>query len=80
MKVAVLSHADVASYYAASLMERGHQVVISGGGAVHAPGLEPYLECDGCLLIGGDEDLQEIAHHMEASGKKVWRHLSEIPA
>jgi hypothetical protein len=76
MKIAVLiiSRADVAGWYAASLMERGHEVTISGGGAIHAPGLKPYLECDGCLLLGDEPDLLEIAHHMEASGKKIWRH------
>ena len=72
MKIAVLSHKDVSGYYAATLMERGHQIVISGG-AIHAPGLKPYLECDGCLLLGDEPDLLEIADYMEAAGKKVWR-------
>jgi hypothetical protein len=80
MKIAVLSHADVAGWYAASLMERGHESIISGGGAIHAPGLKPYLECDGCLLLGDEPDLLEIAHHMEASGKKIWRQLTDIPS
>jgi hypothetical protein len=80
MKIVMLCHKDVAGYYAAELMERGHQVTISGGGAIHAPGLKPYLECDGCLLLGNEPDLLEIADYMDASGKKVWRHLAEIPA
>lgn len=80
MKIAILSHKDVAGRYAATLMERGHQVTISGGGAIHAPGLQPYLECDGCLLLGDDPDLVEIADYMEASGKRVWRHLREVPS
>ena len=79
MKIAILSHKDVSGWYAAVLMERGHQIVISGGGAIHAPGLKPYLECDGCLLLGDDEDLREIADYMEASGKSVWRTLTDIP-
>lgn len=45
----------------------------------NAPGLRPYLECDGCLLLGDEPDLVEIADYMEASGKTVWRQLSEIP-
>jgi NADPH-dependent ferric siderophore reductase len=65
MKIAILSHADVAGYYAANLTQRGHQITISG----HAPGLKPYLECDGCLLLGDEDDLREIADYMEASGK-----------
>jgi hypothetical protein len=79
MRIAILSHKDVAGYYAATLMERGYEVVISGGGAIHAPGLKPYLECDGCLLLGEESDLREIADCMEASGKKVWHQLSEVP-
>src|SRR5439155_510667 len=69
MKIAILCHKDVADWYAATLMQRGHKVTISGGGAIHAPGLKPYLECDGCLLLGDDPDLLEIADYMEASGK-----------
>jgi hypothetical protein len=80
MKIAILSHKDVSGYYAATLMERGHKIVISGGGAIHAPGLKPYLECDGCLLLGNEPDLLEIADRMEAAGKKVWRQLSQIPS
>ena len=57
----------------------GTEITISGGGAIHAPGLRPYLECDGCLLLGDEADLREIADYMEASGKKVWRDLSEVP-
>ena len=71
---------DATGFYAATLMERGHQVTISGGGAIHAHGLKPYLECDGCLLLGDEPDLVEIADYMEASGKKVWRQLAEVPA
>jgi hypothetical protein len=79
MKIAILSHEDVANWYAATLMERGHKITIGGGGAIHATGLKRYLECDGCLLLGDDPDLLEIAYYMEASGKKIWRELSEIP-
>ena len=79
MKIAVLCHKDVACWYAVTLMQRGHQVTISGGGAIHAPGLKPRLECDGCLLLGDDADLLEIADYVEASGKAVWRQLAEVP-
>ncbi len=47
-----LSHKDISGWYAATLMNRGHEVIISGGGAVHLAGMLPYLECDGCLLLG----------------------------
>ncbi|MGH7014148.1 MAG: hypothetical protein ACREEL_08360 [Stellaceae bacterium] len=78
-KIAVLSHKEVASYYIVSLMQRGYNVCNSGVGAIHAPGLKPYLECVGCLLLGDEPDLQEIANFMEASGKKVWRQLADVP-
>ena len=80
MKIVILSHKDVSGWYAATLMERGHEVTIHGGGAIHAFGLKRYLECDGCLLLGDEPDLLEIADYMEASGKKIWRELSDIPA
>ena len=80
MKIAILCLEDVAGWYAATLMERGHEVTISGGGAIHAAGLKPSLDCDGCLLLSDEPDLLEIADYMEASGKKIWRELSDIPA
>jgi hypothetical protein len=43
VKIAVLCHKDIAGYYAALLMQRGHETTISGGGAIHAPGLKSYF-------------------------------------
>jgi hypothetical protein len=80
VRIVVLSHTDVAEYYAATLMKRGHEVTMSGGGAIHAPGLKPYLECDGGLLLGDEPDLIEIADYMEASGKRIWRQLADVPS
>ena len=80
MKIAILCHQNVGASYAVLLMERGHKVLMSNGGAIHATGLQDYLECDGCLLLGNEGDLLEIADYMEALGKKVWRHLADIPA
>ena len=57
MKIAVLSHKDVGSWYEAKLLEMGHETM-SGGGAVHAPMLKGFLECDGCLLLGEEDDLK----------------------
>lgn len=79
MKIAILSHADVAGYYAATLMDRGHQITISGGGSIDPHALKPYMDCDACLLLGEDRYLIEIADYMEASGKPIYRNLSEIP-
>lgn len=78
MKIAVLSHKDVGSWYEAKLLEMGHETM-SGGGAVHAPMLKGFLECDGCLLLGEEDDLTEIAYHMELAGKPIWRNLTDIP-
>lgn len=79
MKVAVLCDHNVSSYYAASLMERGHEVVIAGGGAIHAPGVKPFIECDGGLLMSDEPFLREIADFMEESGKPIWHNLAEVP-
>jgi hypothetical protein len=79
VKILILSYKEVGNWYAANLMLRGHEILVHGGGAIHAPGLKPYLECDGCLLLGDAPDLLEIADYMEMSGKKVWRQFSEIP-
>ncbi len=79
MKIAILSLADVSGWYAAVLTQRGHEIIMSGGGAVHAPLIKHYLECDGCLLLGDDPHLTEIAYHMELAGKPIWRNLTDIP-
>jgi hypothetical protein len=39
----------------------------------------PYLECDGCLILGDDKELIEIADFMEFAGRKVWPELSDVP-
>jgi hypothetical protein len=79
MKVVVLVRGDVCGWYATTLMERGHEVAIHGGGAIHGPLIKDYANYDGCLLLGSDPDLLEIADHLEAIGKPVWRNLSDIP-
>ena len=79
MRIEILSHNDVSGWYAATLITRGHEVIISGGGAVHLAGMLPYLECDGCLLLGDEEDLIEIADVMRRAGRQVWRELSDVP-
>ena len=81
VKIAILSHGDVAGYYAATLMERGHQVTISGAWLpTTGYSIRPYTDCDGCLIISDDADLLEIADYMEAAGKKIWRNLADVPA
>ena len=79
MKVLLLVHGEVRNSYAASLMMRGHEVTMHGGGAIHGPAVKGYAECDGCLLIGSDPDLLEIADHMDALGKPIWRNLADVP-
>jgi hypothetical protein len=44
VKILILSHGDVAEYYAANLMQRGHELTISGGGELHAVAMKGYLE------------------------------------
>jgi hypothetical protein len=80
MKIAVLSHKPVASRYAATLIERGHQVITPGVRSIYPSEYAAYLQCHGCLLLGEEHDLLEIAARMQASGKQVWEQLPNIRA
>ena len=42
-------------------------------------GLAPFLECDGCLVLGRERALLERAVETGRAGKRVWRNLAEIP-
>jgi hypothetical protein len=82
MKIAILSAADVSSWYAATLMERGHEITIGPFG--HAPTAVAGMIEDGIegvlILTDDDENLDEIAARFtKATGRPVWRNLSEIP-
>jgi hypothetical protein len=79
MRIAILSSSNVASKYAATLIRRGHQVIVGDGIVSAASGLAPFLECDGCLLLGEGQALLDIAEAMGRAGKHVWRDLTEIP-
>lgn len=79
MRILILSFSDVATDYTATLLQRGHSVVQHGGGMIHAHAVKDYIECDGALLLGDEPQLREIADYMEASGKPVWRQLTDIP-
>jgi hypothetical protein len=79
MKILLVAYANVRGWYAATLMERGHKVTIYGGGALHAHAIKSDLENDGCLLLGSDKDMLEIADYFEEMGKPVWRQLADIP-
>jgi hypothetical protein len=63
MKIAILSPSDVASWYAATLMERGHQITIGPFG--HVPTAVSRMLKDGIdgvlILTDDDDNLQEIA-------------------
>ena len=79
MRILLLVRGDVSGWYAASLMERGCEVTIHGGGAIQTELIMRYSGCDGCLLLGNDEDLLEIADYMETLGNPIWRNLADIP-
>ena len=79
MRIVILSHKGVASWYAGTLAQRGHEAYTLVSGALNAAALKFYLDCDGCLLLGDEPDLLVIANHMKASGKKIWRELTDIP-
>ncbi|MET4375025.1 uncharacterized protein YbjT (DUF2867 family) [Bradyrhizobium sp. LB12.1] len=82
MKIAILSAADVAGWYTATLMERGHEVTIGPFG--HAPSAVTGMiddGIDGALILAEDDDnLEEIAARFtRATGRPVWLNLTEIP-
>jgi hypothetical protein len=84
MKILLLVSSDVSTYYSASLMQRGHQIVAHGGGAVENPPgfmlpMKEYMDCDGCLLLSADPQMIKIADHFADVGKPVWRSLADVP-
>jgi hypothetical protein len=82
MKIAILSAADVSGRYAATLMDRGHKIAIGPFGHVSTAvasmikdGIEGVL-----ILTDDDENLEEIAARFtKATGRPIWRNLTEIP-
>ena len=80
MNIMILTYEPVSSMYAANLILRGHLVSMFGGG-LFLPSLVEEIEdsYDGCLLLGTEPELLDIADTFEAKGKKVWRQLTDIP-
>jgi hypothetical protein len=82
MKIAILSASDVAGMYAATLMERGHQIMLGPFG--HVPTAVRSMIDDGIdgvlILTDNDDNLEEIAARFtRATGRPVWRNLTDIP-
>jgi len=82
MKIAILSAADVAGWYSATLVERGHEITVGPFGYV--PGAVASMIEDGIdgvlILTDDDENLEEIAARFtRATCRPVWRNLTEIP-
>jgi hypothetical protein len=82
MKIAILSAADVSGWYAATLMELGHKITVGPFGYV--PGAVAGMIEDGIegvlILTDDDENLNEIAARFtRATGRSIWRDLTEIP-
>lgn len=79
MKIAVLSHTNVSGYYAATLMERGSSSHHQRWRCDPRYWVAAVLGMRWMLVAGNEPDLLGIADCMEASGKKVWRQLAEVP-
>jgi hypothetical protein len=82
MKIAILSAANVSSWYAATLMARGHEITVGPFG--HVPTAVDSMIEDGIegvlILTNNDENLEEIAARFtRATGRPIWRNLTEIP-
>jgi hypothetical protein len=82
MKIAILSAADVSSWYAVTLMERGHEIMFGPFGHVHTA-VDTMIKdgVDGVLILtDNDENLKEIAARFtRETGRPVWRNPTEIP-
>ena len=81
MKIAILSTAEVRNWYLLALQERGHEVEIVDG---YPPSVVKSMikdRFDGILILSdGDEIHEEIAARFtRATGRPVWRNLTEIP-
>jgi hypothetical protein len=81
MKIAILSLSDVVGWYAATLMKRGHNITIGTFGyppAAVASLIEDGI--DGVLLLSDDPEDEDIAAQFaKATGRPVWRNLTDIP-
>jgi hypothetical protein len=82
MKIAILSDADVSSWYAGTLVARGHKIMFGPFG--HVPTAVATMIKDGIegvlILTDDDENLKEIAARFtRETGRPVWRDLTEIP-
>ena len=82
MKIAILSDADVSSWYAGTLVERGHEIMFGPFG--HIPTAVATMIKDGIegvlILTDDDENLKEIAARFtRETSRPVWRDLTEIP-
>jgi len=80
MKIVILSYADTAGWYLATLQERGHKTSIISGAILNPDFIKRFAGYDGCLLLGDEAELIEFADHLEAMGKTVWRQLADIPS
>ena len=81
MKIAILSSADVAGWYSATLMQQGHQTMFVDGHPPLAVDQMILEEVEGILILSnGDEMYDEIASRFtRATGRPVWRNLTDIP-
>ena len=81
MKIAILSAADVSSSYWVTLEQRGHKVIAVDG---HPPtAVKTMIEdgVDGILILSDGDDIhEEIASRFSrATGRPIWRNLTDIP-
>jgi hypothetical protein len=57
VKIVILSYAPVDGMYAATLMERGHEVAFFGPGAFFPSVMKQFADYDGCWLLGTSDEL-----------------------
>lgn len=81
MKIAILSSADVAGWYSATLTQYGHQTLFVDGHPLSAVDQMILEGVEGILILSNsDEMYDEIASRFtRATGRPVWRNLTDIP-
>ena len=80
MKILVLQRSESDGWYVETLWHRGHEAIRVTLGADYVSMIDDYIaHCDGCLVLGHDEESAKLAEQVEGNGKPVWSHLADVP-
>ncbi len=82
MKIAILSNADVAGWYFATLQERGNKAMFVDGNPSTALKQLVQEGVDGILILSDGHEIHEeiAARFSRETGRPVWRNMTDIPS